>query len=393
EITAKKRSGYLALCVLLSIIIAIIPHLGTVNPDTRQVGVDTHYYVTWVGALNNSTSAQDFLYQAFVQQGGRGDRPVSLIFIYALQATGADLFSLVEFSPLILGPALVLAIYFLTRELTSNTVTSLFAAFLTAISFQTMIGIYAGFYSNWLALIVGNISFIFLFRFLKRGGTTNLALYSGLFTLLLFTHVYTWSILAMVTGIFLIVMLKLNYYNRRNVGLLLIALVATVGIDLARVGLTGSSGGIEQDLAIAERLVGPNQFTLRWNNLTYTITTLLGGMFANIIVLGLGIFWLLKTEIRNNPLSIFIVSFLSVGVLPFLFGNWAVQARAFYDIPFQIPAAIALAYIARQHGTMTKSWPIYIWLVTMTIIAVSNFYLISPESGPATLPESLMPLS
>src|SRR5690606_15748199 len=265
-------------------------------------------------ALNNSTSAQDFLYQAFVQQRG-GDRPVSLIFIYSLQVTGADLFSLVEFSPLILGPTLVLTVYLLTRELTSNNVTSLLAAFLTAISFQTMIGIYAGFYSNWLALIVGYISFIFLFRFLKTGGTTNLALYSGLFTLMLFTHVYTWSILAMVTGIFLIVMLKLNYYNSRNAGLLLIALIATVGIDLARVGLTGSSGGIEQDLNLAEQLVGTDQFTLRWNNLTYTITTLLGGLFANIMVLGLGIFWLLKTEIRNNPLSIFIISFLSIGLL------------------------------------------------------------------------------
>src|SRR5690606_12382510 len=108
------------------------------------------------------------------------------------------------------------------------------------------------------------------------------------------------------------------------------------------------------------------------NHLTYTITTLLGGLFANIMVLGLGIFWLLKTEIRNNPLSIFIISFLSIGLLPFLFGNWTIQARTFYDIPFQIPAAIALGYIAKQHGTVLTPWPLYIWLVTMAIIAVSN---------------------
>jgi hypothetical protein len=77
---------------------------------------------------------------------------------------------------------------------------------------------------------------------------------------------------------------------------------------------------------------------LRWNNLIYTTTTLVCGIFVNIIILGLGVLWMLKLKF-HNPLDIFIMSFLSISTLPFLFGNWIVRVRIFYDIPFQLPAA------------------------------------------------------
>lgn len=376
-ISARVKVIYISLFVLLSIIIAIIPHLDTVNPENQLVGVDTHYYVDWINALNNSTSAQEFMYQAFVQQRG-GDRPVSLIFIYVLhQFTDADLSDVIEFTPLILGPALVLAVYFLTRELTSNSVTSLFAAFLTAVSSQLLIGIYAGFYANWLSLTIGYLSFVFLFRFLKRSSKMNLALFSVLLVLTLFAHIYTWSILAIIASIFLLSMVKLNYYGKRNIGLLLIAIIATVLIDLARVSFTNSSGGIEEDLALAEHLAGPEQFVLRWNNLTYTITTFVGGLFANFIMLSLGLYWLLKMKMKE-PINVFIIIFLSIGILPFLFGEWVIQTRVLYNIPFQVPAAIALYRISRSVRLegLLKTATISLWLIVVAFIAVSNFYLL-----------------
>jgi hypothetical protein len=379
QISLKIKITYLSLFILLSIAITIIPHLPTVNVDNKQVGWDTGYYVNWVGALNDSANPSEFFYEAFIEQRG-GDRPVSLIFLFTLQkATNADLFSVVEYVPLILGPALVLAVYFLTRELTSNDTVSLIAAFLTAISFHALIGIYAGFYANWLALIFGYLGFIFLFRFLKRGGKENLAIYTGLTLLTLFTHVYTWSILAIVAGIFLSVMLKMNH--KRKAALLLIALFSTVAIDLARTGLIGAASGFEEDAEIAGRLTGLEQFVLRWNNLTYTTTTFVGGLFANFIIFGLGLYWLYKARM-NEPVSIFIIVFLSVGLLPFLFGEWVIQTRVFYDIPFQIPAAVALFHIRRQpvSGGLLRTLPIYIWLIAMSIVAVSNFYLVTPES-------------
>src|SRR5438105_10005249 len=104
---------------------------------------------------------------------------------------------------LVLGPALVLAIFSLTREMTSNDTISILAAFMTAISFQVLIGIYAGYYANWFALIIGYVSFVFLFKFLKRPSKLNFIIYAILVILLLLSHVYTWAMVAVVTVVFL----------------------------------------------------------------------------------------------------------------------------------------------------------------------------------------------
>lgn len=382
QMPATLRIVYLSLFVLMSIAIAIIPHLPTTNIDGKQVGVDTGYYVNWVGTLNNATSFQDFVYEAFAVQGGAGDRPISLIFFYMLnKATGANLSNIVEYAPVIIGPALVIVVYLLTRELTSSDRISLLAAFLTAISFQILIGIYAGFYANWIALAFGYASFVFLFRFLKKGSSENLGIFAGLFILTLFSHTYTWSVLSIAIGTFLAVMLKLNYYSRKNLMMLIVALLGIVAIDLVRASITGSSGGIEDDLSLAERLVGPDQFTLRWNNLTYATTTFVAGIFSNAIILGLGLYWLFRSNMKE-PANIFLIIFLSVGILPFLFGEWVIQTRVFYNIPFQMPAAMALFWIRNQTSGGLKTLPIYIWLITIAIIAVSNFYLILPDTTP-----------
>ena len=79
-----------------------------------------------------------------------------------------DPFQIVEYSPTLFAPLLVLVTFFLTRELTGNDKISIVASLLSAISFQTLIGIYSGFYANWLALILGYSAFGFLVRCLKR---------------------------------------------------------------------------------------------------------------------------------------------------------------------------------------------------------------------------------
>lgn len=379
KISALTRIFCLSLFMGLSIVIAIIPHLPTLNADGKQVGVDTGYYVNWINALSKTTNMQDFLYQAFVQQSG-GDRPLSLLFLYALHSlTGADLFSTVEYVPLILSPALVFVVYFLTREIVAtNDKIPLMAAFLTAISFHVLIGIYAGFYANWLALVIGYAAFLFFFRFLKRGGAKNLSLYIVLLIFMLFSHVYTWSILSIATGIFLAVMLKLKYYDRQKTVLLMLLLLSSVIIDIERMSLTGSSGGIEGDMEAAKRrLVGPDQFALRWNNLTYAITTFVGGVFANFIMLGLGLYWLYKVDMRE-PASIFLIVFLSIGILPFLFGDWQIQTRVFYNIPFQIPAAVAL-YNKEASKNKLMVYTACMWALVASIMIVANFYLVLPQ--------------
>ena len=382
NIKLRTKFIYLSLFMLLPVVITLIPHLPTINRDNQRIGVDTDYYVNWVNALVHSNNVQDFIRQAFVIQGNAGERPLTLIFLFTIvKVVNADPFYILEHVPIILGPALVLVVYFLTRELTSNNdITSLLAAFLTAVSSQILIGIYAGFYANWFALIIGYLSFVFLIKFLKRPNKLNLILYSILIVFLVFTHAYTWSILAIVMSIFLVVQLKLNYYHKRSVTLLLLVILSSVIIDIARIFVTGStSSGIEQDIIKARGGASLSQFALRWNNLNYTVNTYVGGQFSNFIIFMLGLYWLFRFNLYQSS-SIFLVVFLSIGIIPLLFGNWVIQTRILYNIPFQIPAAIALTYIRKSYANGTLIiFPICIWLLAIGIRAVSNFYLIFPS--------------
>jgi len=383
ELTSKPKIKVnikvlcLSFFIILSIFLSIIPHLETINPDKQNVSVDTFYYVDWVDSLNKSADSENFLQEAFVEQSG-GDRPVSLIAIFVIaKSINADLNDAIEYLPLILAPSLVLATYFLTREITSNDTTALVASFLTVVSFQTLGGIYSGFFSNWFALIFGFISLVFFFRFLKNSGRINLALFFGLLVLTLFTHVYTWSVLIVVMIVFSLILLRSKDYQRKLVFLLLLAIVSTIVIDVGRTSLTGSSGGLDRDIEISKDRIGLEKYPERWRTLIYSSTTILGGQISNFIILSLGLYWLLRCNSRE-PGNIFLFVFLMIGIIPLLFGNWQMQTRMLYDIPFQIPAAIGLTYMMNGKNGYVKSLPIFIWLVALAVMHLTNFYFISP---------------
>jgi hypothetical protein len=303
------------------------------------------------------------------------------------QVAGGDLSEVIEHLPIILGPGIVLALYFLTLELTRNEKIALIAAFFGAVSFHNLAGIYAGFYANWFALIIGYISIVFLFRYLRSGGPSDIVIFSILLIGVLFFHVYTWAILAALAGVFLLTILVIqnkrkkntnnnNYFpNRRIIWLLLFAILPSIVVDIAKVLLTGSSGGLEQDIELAQRGLGIEQFNLRWEILNTTVYHSLGGVFSNFIILLLGLFWVLKSNIRE-PYTVFLIIFLSAGIVPLFFGSWAIQARVFYDTPFEIPAAISLYYISKRSGSILVLLAGCTWLLAVCLFTVMNYNLV-----------------
>ncbi|HET6458121.1 MAG TPA: hypothetical protein VFG24_04505 [Nitrosopumilaceae archaeon] len=362
--------------MLLSVTIALIPHLPSINPDNQQVSSDSSDYVIMINKLMASNTPQEFIHNLFVIPTS-SDRPLASLFFYTIAKSASASISYVsDHLPIILGPGLVLAVFFLTRELTSNDTTSLLASFLTAVSFHTLIGIYSGIYANWLALIIGYLSLVFLIRFLKAPNKLNLLVYYALLMLLVFTHAYTWTILALFTGIFLGVMYKMNSFPKKSIIVLLIIVLASVAVDVARSSLTGNSGGIEGDISLA-RLAGTGQSALLWTNLTDTAQNYAGGLFGSFIIFTLGVYWIFRSNSRELS-SIFILIFLVMAVLPLLFGDVVIQSRMLYDIPFQIPAAIGLTYLKMRTNGMLLILPICIWVLAMSIRDVSNFYFISP---------------
>jgi hypothetical protein len=390
KVKTQTKIGLLLLAIVLSIVLVLIPQHPLINKDNQDIGVDTHYYVRWIGELAKSKSVSEFVYQAFVVHGTDGDRPLSLIFLFLVHQVvgGSSLAEVIEHFPLILGPGIVLAFYFLTVELTRNEKIALIAAFLAAISYHTLVGIYAGFYANWLALIVGYISIAFLFRYLRTGRVSDIILFSGLLIGVLLLHVYTWTVLTAVAGIFLVVMLLIIQNNknknnnsndftkkRRMIIWLLLATLVSIGIDIAKVSLTGSSGGLERDIEVAQTRLGTEQFNYWFLILHSTMHHGFGGVFSNFIILLLGLFWVLKSNMRD-PSTIFLMIFLSAGLVPLFFGSSWLQVRVLYDIPFEIPAAIALYYISTRSGSMLVTLGACTWLVAVSLVTVMNYYFV-----------------
>lgn len=396
KVKTQTKIGFLVLAIILSVVLVLIPQHPLINEDNRDIGVDTHYYVTWIQDLARSKSLSDLIYSAFVLQGQDGDRPLSLLFLFLVYqvAGGNNLSEVIEHFPIILGPGIVLTFYFLTLEITRNEKIALIAAFLAAVSFHTLVGIYAGFYANWLALIIGYISIAFLFRYLRTGRLSDIVVFSTLLTGVLFFHVYTWTVLAAVAGIFLLAMLlvviwekkgkKINNNNnihdnlftkRRRIIWLLLAIFVTIVVDIAKVSIIGSSGGLAQDVELAQTNLGIEQFNQRFLILDSTMHGGLGGVFSNFIILILGLFWVLKSNIRE-PSTIFLMVFLSAALVPLNLGSWTLQVRILYDIPFEIPAAIALYYISTRSGSMLVTLAACTWLVAASLVTVMNYYLV-----------------
>jgi hypothetical protein len=389
RLKTQTKIGFLILAMILSIVLVLIPQHPLINKDNQLIGSDTPSYVTWIGELAKSKNVSDVVYQAFVSQGNNGDRPLSLIFLFLVyQVAGLEV---IEHFPIILGPGIVLAFYLLTLELTRNEKIALIAAFFGAVSLHTLIGIYGSLYANWLGLIVGYISIAFLFRYLRSGRLSDIVVFSILLIGVLFTHVYTWTVLAAVSGTFLVVMLLVvlwnkkkkrdknsnisNHFTKRRIIWLLVAILLSIVVDVTRVSLTSSSGGVEQDIQLAGTNFGLEQFNMRWRILHATAHESFGGVFSNFIILILALIWVLKSNMRE-PRTIFLMIFLSVGLLPLYIGSLTLQTRLFYDIPFEIPAAIALYYISTRSGSMLVTVAACTWLVAVSLVTVMNYYLI-----------------
>jgi hypothetical protein len=377
-VKGRTRLIHLLVIIFLSIIVSAIPHLSTVNENNQVIGSDTKYYIRVLETMADSSGYGEVLYKAFVT-ALNGDRPLSLLFFYWLSSLfyQGNFYFLLEDLPLLLSPLLVISIYFLTLSITRDHLTSLLASLITIPS-HILIGIYAGLYANWFALIWGYLVILFLFKSTDHPKKINYFIFSILLIILLFSHAQTWTIFIYVIGLFLVTVLFKN--KRKNKKLVLygfISILPSVIIEIARMLLINTSG-VKQELGYAlQRDVGINGIGTIWHNLIDTTHLHLAGMIANPIILLLIIYWLFNTKIKENY-TIFLIVFFSLFILPLLFAEDTIQSRFFYEIPFQVPAAIALTMLKDRIGSYMP-FTICLWLIIMSLYMAVNFVLVIPQ--------------
>ena len=340
----KSHNWILASAFGLSVILVIFAHIPTISQDLTAV--DEHYYLDWLETLQKS----DNLAIAFTEVAG-GSRPLSLLFIYGIQSlTGLPMVVVVRFLPLILGPMLITVVYYFVKVGTGRKNLASLSALFTVVSFHFMVGMYAGFFANWLALVTTYLSLLFLISAWKNGGKEtykkNQYYYAAFLSttlLTLFIHVYTWIYLMAAAILFIAISYAKNRQQKQKVKIAVmlgIIIAANVGVDIARTYWGGPSG-LESDILIAQRLTGEEDFFSRWDNLRFTFNMFVGGHFTNAVMLFLALLWVLRAKF-NNTFDTVLLSSIFVGILPVLFGDHMMQTRILYNMPLQIPAAIML---------------------------------------------------
>lgn len=371
----KIRVIHLILIIFLAIIISVIPHLGTINKDSSTIGVDTKQYVEILQSIAKSSDYGELLYKVFVLHTG-GDRPFTLLFLLVLNFIffQVSFSSLMENLPLLLGPALVLCTYFLTLRITKDHITSVLASLIT-IPTHILMGVYAGLYANWLSLFWSYLAILFLFRLLDEPKRIHFIVFSALLVILLFTHVQTWTILMYVLGLFLVITLLKNRREYKNkVLLIFLSVLPSIFVDIVRM-LVLNSSGINQEISFAiERDVGIHGISTIWDNLIATTHFTLAGQIGNPVILFLVVYWLYAARTNENYVIFFIV-FFSLFALPLLFADQQIQSRFLFEIPFQIPAAIALSTLKDKLGNFFAV-AICLWLIVMSVYMAVNFVLV-----------------
>ena len=140
--------------------------------------------------------------------------------------------------------------------------------------------------------------------------------------------------------------------------------------------------GFGADFSIGRPGLGISQFSERLVTLAETVQTYYGGVYANITILGLVMYWLIRSQPRETA-NIFIMIFLSTALIPLFIGDYVLQSRVLYNIPFQIPAAISLYYIGRKNGKIV-SIALLLITVYLSFHVLANLGYI-PATNPLTI--------
>jgi len=345
-----ERQTLLIVCLVAvfpAIFLSLYPHL--IIPEDKSVIFvnDIPRYQKW---LEEFSSLPDDAMSRFIglfTEIDNGSRPLSLLTIHSLSViTNQDQNTILKYLPVLLGPLLVFSTYYLTRSLYPKFFSlAVIVAILTAASHQLVVGSYASFYSNWMSLIVLCVSLAFLVKSMKEDSHfINVILFSIFFTLTLFFHSYTWSFFVAVIAFFLIwsgVHRKKSKKSLRVIGILAIALISVISIDLMRSYFGDVGNSFQNDFANNSTSVGIDQFSNWWSNISTSFNIYLGGFLTNSVLLVLVFLWTITGSYHKTSDRL-VYSMLFVSLIPILFGGFVVQSRIIYDVFLQIPAGIMI---------------------------------------------------
>ncbi len=372
--------------VLPSIFLSLYPYLLIQGDESIVFGGDVIRYEKWLSEFSSLSEDIPIRIHGLFTEIAEGSRPLSLLAIHIFsEITNQDVNTILKYLPAMLGPLLVFSTYYLTRSLyPESKAMGVIVAILISASHQLVIGSYAAFYANWMSLIVLCVSLAFLVKSFKEDFKfINVVLFATFFSLTLFFHSYTWSFFVVVIAFFLIwsaLIRKKSRKDLRVIGILAIALVGVISIDLMRSYYGEISDSFQNNLTNPSTSVGFDQITKLEFNLNTTFHMFLGGFLTNSALLLLVFLWTITASYQKTSDRL-VYSMLFVSLFPILFGDFIVQSRIIYYIFLQIPAGILL-YTLYKNPNYSYGKPLLAAIILIqfnyALRAMSNIVFIPP---------------
>jgi len=346
--------------ILPSILITLYPYSisepqFSSGPSLPGVlGYDFFAYKESIDSLVSSSNDVNLFLSTMFVEIDHGSRPLSIFSIYLLYLISGDqLEKVLTFLPSIIGPFLVLSVFFFMRTAyPSNPKLAIISSIMTAVSHQIVIGFYGGLYSNWMGLSVMFASSIFFIKCFQntKNLSRNIVLFAVFAILVMLFHNFLWAYFITVLVFLLVwstIQKILSKKNLRIIFLLSLTIGGIIIIDVVKSELTDSIGGFERNFGVAVMHGNITEPQKIWENLEKAFHNYMGGFLTNSMVLLLLFIWTLKADYTNIS-DKFFLSMLFVALIPVLFSDFIAQSRLVYIIPIQIPASIIMYRIYKN---------------------------------------------
>ncbi|TMI66893.1 hypothetical protein E6H12_00735 [Candidatus Bathyarchaeota archaeon] len=339
----------LGLAMIMAVLLGLIPYRPELNPAMTPVGVDAHYYIEWVNAMLQRSPEGAFAYA--LGSASFGSRPLLLIPIYLVVGTGMiSTVQAVEFLPAVLGPLLALSTFLFVREGQQTERMAGVVSLLSIFSFNVTVGLWAGFYANWLAVAEAYLFLATLMSFFKSATKSKFVIMTALSLSMLLTHPWTGVMVLTVAAVFVVSVWR----DARKTILakpILLFLAINIVVDVAK---SLFFGGLAAAQDVSGGLSGGSfsQTLGFWTNITSALFVYFDGLLANAILLGFSLIAMLFIGFHDK-FERLLTSWVVIGSLLFPFFDGGGQARFIYDLPIPVLTSIGLLIVIRPMWNKT----------------------------------------
>jgi hypothetical protein len=350
-----KRHFILILAILVSSIISCLFVVFTVlpwtNPTHMLVSVDSpvyYHYIVYMKSIDVS-SALSFAFA--------NDRALFLVLSYALSFVTSPL-NVIQFAAAFLIVMFGVVSLLVLRLFVGFRSVWVLGVLLVPFSFQALGLIYSGYFANMLALILALVYYVLFFRVVGSWSIFSFFALLGVSVLILFSHSWTWFIFALSLAAFLFLEWRLAVHDRGlwgrfKVKAILVGATIEVGLlcDFIRKMLSPVSSTGSVISTVQSSLSFPS-VTYLLNGMRDTVDFVLGGVFANQLLVLLSIVGLLVLLRFRSEVSNFLISWILVVCVAILFAAHDLDfGRFLFLVPWVVLSGLGLFSVVSFVGS------------------------------------------